>query len=356
VNNLSNRSSGYLPTLDGWRAIAIVSVMLTHDRTLRLGPLNTSWFQPRGAMGVDVFFAISGILICSRLLEEERLCGTISIKNFYLRRVFRILPAAGVYLITIVVLSRCGFFEVPIRECVASFLFLRNYPHIWTSSGQASWFTGHFWSLAVEEHFYLLLPALLVFLPKKMRLWVLLGFSALIIVARFVICIHRPTNTPFFHTEVRLDELFMPAALALFLREYTSRWRVFSLLRFWPLIGVGAVIAETFILRFDVRQSALALLLPLLVAGSILHADNPFGRLLELPAIRFVGKISYGVYIWQQLFLTIEGYGQTPLGFLQRFPYDFVASFACALVSFYCVEKPMIRLAHRLAPAATPGR
>src|SRR5450432_708876 len=84
----------YLPTLDGWRALAILGVMLCHDSIHTLGPFNTGFLYMHGDLGVDLFFAISGILICSRLLTEEESQGFISRKDFYIRRAFRILSPA----------------------------------------------------------------------------------------------------------------------------------------------------------------------------------------------------------------------------------------------------------------------
>src|SRR5215469_16278217 len=95
---------GYLPTLDGWRAIAVVFVILYHDSVYTLGPVSTAWFQSHGLYGVDIFFGISGLLICSRLLEEEELPGAISLQDFYIRRAFRILPPAYIYLFSIALL------------------------------------------------------------------------------------------------------------------------------------------------------------------------------------------------------------------------------------------------------------
>lgn len=86
----ARRSKDYMPTLDGWRAISVLAVMLYHDSLHSLGSLSTRWFHNFGYVGVDVFFAISGLLICSRLLAEERKYGQISLKHFYIRRAFRI--------------------------------------------------------------------------------------------------------------------------------------------------------------------------------------------------------------------------------------------------------------------------
>src|ERR1700737_1886195 len=150
---------GYLPTLDGWRAIAIFSVMLSHDRLHHFGPLSTQGFQDPGALGVDIFFAISGILICSRLLTEEHSQGFISRRNFYVRRAFRILPPAAVFLAMLLLLKVTVHFPVALPEVLASLFFVRNYASTFLHFQTIyPFYTSHFWSLAIEENFYLLLP------------------------------------------------------------------------------------------------------------------------------------------------------------------------------------------------------
>src|SRR5207253_2643990 len=120
-----------------------------------------------GWAGVDLFFAISGLLICSRLLEEEQMHGRISLRDFYVRRVFRILPAAWAFL---AVCAALGFMhQIPssVPATLASLLMTRNYWGVYSGVPPNELYTDHFWSLSVEEHFYLLLPAILVFVRKR---------------------------------------------------------------------------------------------------------------------------------------------------------------------------------------------
>ena len=171
--------TGYLPTLDGWRAIAIVAVLLDH--TVEYSGLG---HYPKllslthtGPNGVSLFFAISGFLICSRLLEEKRAFGQISLRGFYIRRACRILPPAMFYLLVIGALSLCGLIIVSPGEWWSSALFFRNYlPGDWINRGWGG-YTIHYWSLAVEEHFYFLWPAALVFLGKKRARWFALSLA-----------------------------------------------------------------------------------------------------------------------------------------------------------------------------------
>jgi peptidoglycan/LPS O-acetylase OafA/YrhL len=149
------------------RALAILSVILYHDRLYRFGPVSTGWFQAYGSKGVDLFFAISGLLICWRLMEEEQRSGSISIKKFYIRRTFRILPPALACLGVIGMLGLTGVLDIGLKEWLGGVFFLRNYTSLLGPFHPGWHFTEHYWSLSVEEHFYLLMPALLVFTKPR---------------------------------------------------------------------------------------------------------------------------------------------------------------------------------------------
>ncbi len=307
---------------------------------------------------MDLFFAISGCLICSRLLEEEHLKGSISLRNFYVRRCFRILPPALTYLVVISALAAVHLIVVYPKEVLSSLIFLRNYPRPFgiDNRSPAAWFTSHFWSLSIEEHFYLLLPGFLVFLRGRARFLSLSLLALLVMGFRAFELMHRPYNHVMFHTEIRLDALLIPALLTIALRTWPSRYRIAAALRFWPLAFLAAIALLT------VRQPSfwgltlVVFLMPCVVMGSVLHADNPFGRLLESAPLRFVGRISYSLYLWQMLFFVGHQYRHTPLGLLERWPGNWIATIAFALASYKLVELPMIQLGHRVAPSTTPGR
>src|ERR1700728_4808234 len=193
MSNPAFNQSTYIPTLDGWRALSIVLVILHHSQ-LRctvpiLGPLLQA-LANLGEVGVELFFAISGLLICSRLLDEESRSGRISVKGFYTRRFFRILPAAIFYLLVVATLAM--FHVIPLfpLDWFGALLFFRNYAMLFEylrhSPLALHWYTGHFWSLSMEEHFYLVLPGVLVFF-KKTRRWILLGFVIAVALRRFVV-------------------------------------------------------------------------------------------------------------------------------------------------------------------------
>ncbi len=169
------RKGEYMPSLDGWRAIAILLVIIGHsmdDIALLLRAMGAAvdlgGLKFIGMHGVQVFFGLSGFLITSRLVADEQKHGRISLWAFYMRRSFRILPATLFFLIAVGLLSLAGFLDVSLGRWLSSLLFSANY-----STAEYSWYLGHFWSLAVEEHFYLVWPALFLLLGavRKRLVW-----------------------------------------------------------------------------------------------------------------------------------------------------------------------------------------
>jgi peptidoglycan/LPS O-acetylase OafA/YrhL len=343
-----SRSAGYLPTLDGWRTISIISVMLCHGSIYQAGLLDTKWFYLHGYLGVDVFFAISGLLICSRLLNEEQAKGTINMRNFYVRRMFRIIPPAIFFLLTLLVLKWTVHLRVGVPEVLASILFVRNYSSFYSHFQTTIYpfYTSHFWSLAIEEHFYLILPALLVFINKKWRVPALFTLAVLVGLNRM-----SPGSWHSMHTSMRIDALIVPAMIAVLIRRAAVRDWLTRWLRWWPLLAAIFLVPVTFDLIPRTTGLLVAWLMPFLILGTMLRPQSWFSRFLELPGMRYVGRLSYSLYLWQQLFFIAHfGSGASRLGALQSWPLCIVMTFICALFSFYFIEQPFIRMGHRLAP------
>ncbi len=351
----------YIPTLDGWRAIAVLLVLFSHAGHAYARQLpNESWLDHigTGTQGVNIFFGLSGLLITSRLLEEWAQHGSISLRRFYIRRAFRILPPALLVLAVIALLGAIGRLPVVPRELVAAALFFRNYLPALLTPDFAGFFTAHYWSLAVEEHFYLVWPALLLVCGSRRGLWAAIAIAIGIAAWRRVELLHmiatRHTVDPlyFVRTDLRIDSIMWGAALALLLaRPGARRWIEANLT---PLVCLAVTALYLLVVRgFDGRPTIWeALLVPLLIATTMLRPGSVVGRLLETSPMRWLGRLSYSLYLWE-LFFVFRGVPQT-LGVLQTFPLNLVLTFACAIASYYFVERPLIRVGHRLTPRAGP--
>jgi len=363
---------GYIPTLDGWRALAVFSVIFYHDKLWRIGPVSDSFIHNYGSMGVDLFFAISGILICSRLLDEEYTNHQISIRDFYVRRFCRILPPAWLYLGVLAVLGIAHVVHVGLAAWLCSLVFLGNYYNVWVRSVEVSLYTNHFWSLAIEEHFYLILPGILV-LFRKHRIAVLVTLIAAFFVYGTLIHANRGWldfmggNESVMRTELRINALIFPALLAILLRKptfnrFSERWLKPHFVIPALIVVFGALFALAVKLHLSnsgLIQTAANFGFPFLIVSTMMHPRTWLSRLLEIAPLRHLGKISYSIYLWHQLFFIGKhtSFGAAwPFNLLQSWPWSMCAVLLIANASFYLVERPFIRLGHRLAPPATPGR
>lgn len=358
--------SGYLPTLDGWRAIAILAVLIDHAAEYSTLPVpkRVLALTHIGPNGVSLFFAISGFLICSRLLEEYRAFGHISLRGFYVRRGCRILPPAMFYLGSIAVLSLLGLIVVTQREWWSSVFFFRNYlPPSWIGRGWGG-YTIHYWSLAVEEHFYLLWPAALVLLGKGRARWFALGLAIAVASWRWWDFHHQwfdrliPGLLFGTRTDVRLDALLFGCLAALILDDDTVRSafsRGFKPWMWWACVAGYCAIQVVYLLQ-RVRSYSIveAVLLPVLVVGTVYRPQGWVSWLLETRPLKWIGRLSYSLYLWQQLF-TVPA-ERAGVAMLQRLPFNIAFIFLCAWISYRFVERPFIRWGHRLAPPPTEGR
>jgi peptidoglycan/LPS O-acetylase OafA/YrhL len=350
---------GYIPTLDGWRAIAILGVMASHaghSYSAALGRESVFDRFALGTHGVNLFFAISGLLITSRLLEEWDSSGSISLKRFYVRRAFRILPPALLYLSCVALLGALGFLPVVREELAAATLFFRNYlPPILGAHG-AGFFTSHYWSLGVEEHFYLFWPALLLFAGRKRALPVAISIAVLIAVWRHVeawreIMLYNAIQPTYFaRSDTRIDSIMWGVVAALALARPGVRAvieRHLGTMMYLAFVALYGMITY----RYGTRPTFWeASIVPVLIVGTVLRPGSALGRVLEHPAMRWIGRLSYSLYLWEFFFVYYPGV-PTTLGVWQTFPLNLIAAVACATASYYFVERPLIRVGHRLAPA-----
>ncbi|ADG06725.1 acyltransferase family protein [Kyrpidia tusciae] len=352
------RSGGrYMPGLDGLRALAVLAVLAYH--------LNPGW-APGGMLGVGVFFVLSGYLITDLLAEEWRKTGRIDLRDFWMRRCRRLIPALWLLLITVILVL---LFSDPGRlgslwgDLVAAFLYVSNWWYIFhhvsyfQQFGPPSPF-GHLWSLAVEEQFYFLWPLLLASgLRHLSRRRLLVGISTgAMLSAGAMAWMYQPGVDPsrvYYGTDTRAFALLFGAALAL---VWPSRHLTPALSRGhrWLLsaAGVGGLLV-ILILVFTSDEYGpflypggmiLLSLSTLAVVAAAAHPGVTFGRILGWGPLRWIGVRSYGIYLWHYSIIALT----TPLNTASQWDgiragLQVAASIGLAALSWRFIEQPILR-------------
>ncbi len=355
--------------LDGLRAVSILFVIVQHGfGTIPLpdGHVRNLIRQlfGNGNLGVMTFFVISGYLITYLIRKEWEQTGTICLKSFYARRTLRIFPALYVYLLVIVVLRTVEWIGTNWGDLILAGTFLTNYRHAFlppVTNWDGFWFVGHFWTLSLEEQFYLFWPAtiLVVGLPlaPRVALFLVLASPAIRVLTYFawpasrgqlggmVHCASDPImlgclaalweGRPFFEKILLKGSSWIwPTAAALFLLV-GSPW-LSTLFRGSYTMAVGwslNAISITFVVLWILR-----------------HPTCVVGRLLDSRVLRHVGILSYSLYLWQQLVLSPTNRTWTGV-----FPMNFIACFVFAQISYWVIEQPFLRLRARLRQQALPA-
>jgi peptidoglycan/LPS O-acetylase OafA/YrhL len=352
------------PSVDGWRALSILLVLGEHslytfDFPRKAGSFVETIFD--GNLGVRFFFVISGFLITYLLLKEHAQTGAINIRKFYARRALRILPVYFTFLAVVLALQIFTPLRQPKITWIGNLTFTTNFlPMTWT--------TGHLWSLAVEEQFYLLWPIVLCLAgPQKLRrIFCLLGIT--IIVAPFCRMLSHTGVSwawakPFFQTYSSLnhfDSLAVGCGRALLLIQYPEK--IIALLtrfsRAMIVMGIVLIIAPQMLIKSFVAESLTVPLantsqafgFALLLLQSIFFPQ--FFKPLNWSLVRQLGVLSYSIYIWQMLFCAEpSSYGLRQPWFLSFYGWVAVALLV-AMCSYYCLEKPVMSLRARFRPGS----
>jgi peptidoglycan/LPS O-acetylase OafA/YrhL len=338
-----------IPTLDGWRGVAILLVLVGH--AAQYGRFKDQVWVSLGTFGVYIFFVVSGYIITSRLVQERAECSTIRLGRFYANRVFRILPVVVVYLVTLCLLSR--FFrpgDFHFSEVMGSLFFFRNYQYAAHPQGV---YTAHFWSLSIEEHFYLLWPALLFWAGNRRALWLALLASFGCGVWRIYDHIHPVSFLPGSTTALRsirtdnmIDGLLLGSALGIIFAIPAARLFVHrNFTRGTPLI-LGVLLLFNLTRTHSLPDFSTFFLITLLLAATLAGEEGLTHRFLNSKPLLWVGTLSYSIYVWQQLFL-FHPSNVFPLGRFNVFPLDLICVFVAASCCFYFIERPAIALGRK---------
>ena len=360
LNNSAERDGSYLPTLDGWRAIAITLVLFEHgsdsiNNVLNAVGINIS-IDSVGLLGVQIFFGLSGFLITSRLIASENKYSRISLRSFYIRRAFRILPPALVFLATIGILALLGIIPITFGRWISSLFFFSNY-----STATGTWYLGHFWSLAVEEHFYMIWPALFLILGINSRRVNVAIAMALLLACWRALDIHfnitGATPAMFWgRSDIQGDNILWGAVIALLYADPAWKDRLNKFLKLPAILPSFIIfIIVLAILPSPIRKLSFILLtikpiiIPLIILGTIINSSRILSYILETPILKLIGRLSYSLYLWQQLFMVLNKASVPSFGILQSLPFNIIAALTCATLSYLFIEKPLIAVGHRIA-------
>jgi peptidoglycan/LPS O-acetylase OafA/YrhL len=351
-----------IPSLDGLRALSIFLVVALHTlqrlEVTRHVPL--IWFGIfDGATGVFIFFVISGYLITSLLLHEHDKRGSISLRSFYFRRAMRILPPLYVYVGVLLLLGLAGRLVIVKLDIISALFFFHDY------APSFMWSLEHFWSLSIEEQFYLLWPFLLLYCLRrpgpegrgkaaKIAIAIILA-SPIIRVVSFTLARHTFLFNGYgFHA--RADSLMFGCLIALlqgqplFERFYKAATKI------WWIPPAAILLSNCLEARFQnywnlpFGYTVCGLAISLFLLWCVRNPTSAVGRVLNSRPVVHIGVLSYSIYIWQTLFLHFNNksvFGPS-LKILYTFPFSWLAIFVVAELSYNVVEKPSLRLRNHL--------
>jgi peptidoglycan/LPS O-acetylase OafA/YrhL len=356
----------FRPEVQALRALAVLLVLVYHIDPALL---------PGGYIGVDVFFVISGFLITGHLWREASSTGRVSLKKFWAARARRILPASLVATVGTIalalVLLPLDLLQLWWRHALASVIYVENWALAadavdYQAAGNEPTAFQHFWSLGVEEQFYLFWPLLVVL---AIRLWslrarrpageardaaglrgLLLVIFALVVVASLVwsvVEVRAGNPVAYYSTLTRVWELGAGGVLALLMRD-TDRFR--SVRNTMAVGGVALIVAAACLFSDATPFPGIAALVPVLGTSAVIAAGRTSGpgslrRIAESWVVQRIGDVSYSLYLWHfpvVVFFAVRA-NRTPE------PPDVLAllvvSFALAIASYVLVERPVRTLA-----------
>jgi peptidoglycan/LPS O-acetylase OafA/YrhL len=343
------RKLGRRPVLDGIRGIAILLVMLMHTQVLA-----------NGYVGVDVFFALSGFLITTLLLEEWEGHAALSLRAFYERRARRLLPALGIILLACVIVNATLYplYGWPLGDkLLTTALFVNNWMIVVEHAKLGS--LAPTWSLAQEEQFYLLWPLLLLALLRLRVGPHAIAATLVLLLAVLLLC--QPlllpgltSHTEYFAPLDRASELLFGALGAVLWHwrlltrpgrrcrpdRRDGRWRTPVCLAL--MLALGGLIFDSALPERAVYLGAALLTVPLII-NLLGIPDSPLARVIGCPPLRWMGRISYGLYLYHLLVRNVLYHYDPGLPVYQSASITFAVSIVLAALSWHLLESRVLR-------------
>jgi peptidoglycan/LPS O-acetylase OafA/YrhL len=345
---MADKGGARIACLDGLRAVSISLVVLGHLAGTAGFPIGTpKVFLPfLASLGGRGFFVISGFLITRLLLQEQAARGSIFLGVFYFRRIFRILVPYYAFLAGMALASHLGWIQLGPGDMGYALTYTSNY-HF-----HGEWPLAHTWSLAVEEQFYLIWPALLVLLGVRRALWLAGAYLALAPFGRFVGWSFPALQEGMGHTFFTVADTIAAGCVLAGVTDKlwkSPRYRALLSSRWFVLLPAAMIASGVFDNRPRIAFSIGAILVSvgaaLCVDRCLRLPDALATRILAWTPIVAIGRASYSIYLWQQPFLN-----RTSAGAATHFPVNLLAVAAVATLSFFLIEQPAMSARAALEP------
>jgi len=350
----------YVSYIDGFRGYAILLVLLSH---FELAQMDVAF------MGVTLFFFVSGFLITKLLIFEYNKHGEIKLKEFYLRRIFRLYPALMFMLVVSIITLLLHNYKIIWADILAGLFYFTNYYLVYFHPALPD--TNYLlvskilWSLSVEEHFYLIFPVLFIsfYSDNNRRLSYLLGgLLILFLFIRFGAFYRAPDSTTAFQityytTHCRADSILFGCFSALLIYKYQAKWylkMLHSHILFWTALAIlaftliyNAAVFQTTI-KYNLQGIAFGMLVP---SFSLLFTRGFIYSLVDNKVMVFIGKLSYSLYLFHWVALKVGNLyfdHKGPGWYLLVVPLTAVLS----LISYFFVERPFVALRRKFGSNA----
>ena len=348
----------FIPSLDGIRAVAVLIVFLSH--------IGVNYVP--GGFGVTVFFFLSGYLITTLLRREHDRRNRIDLKKFYMRRVLRILPPFYLVLFLAVTASwllgvYADFSALQLEALISQFFHFSNYHNVEHGNQYMALGTEVYWSLAVEEHFYLLFPLFYILLrrckveaSRQAFIFLVLCLFVLLWRCLLVLGMGAVYERIFFATDTRIDSILFGCAMAVAGNPAMEQDHQISERHLkWFLLPLGlGLLLVTLIVRADqfrdtLRYSVQGIALYPIFMAAIRFPDWGLFKILNWNWVRFVGVLSYSLYLVHFVVIKVFNHAMPELGFYLTAILSLVISVAISYAIYRFAEVPAARLKQRFA-------
>jgi peptidoglycan/LPS O-acetylase OafA/YrhL len=342
------QTNKYIKGLNALRAMSIGFVLLNHLGVDVLIPDNyyfriNFWSLISGETGVHIFFVLSGFLITKILWNHFEETGHINLKRFFIRRFLRLMPPLIIFYTLVFVLLMLDFIEYDLQALLFSFFYIYNYVPLLHYRSEFA----HLWSLSVEEQFYLIWPLSILLFRKRERIvsliliFIFLSIFCMALFPEFV-----------FQSEFRPKRWFLPAAGFIAIGAWLSLYQIknhlkliqfFAKERFVFWVSILLYLTPLFVptIFVEIMAFAQACGVALFILWIYYNQESLFVGFLEWKPIVYIGRISYGIYVFQGLFL-LTGPG-SEIGY-QKFPTNIILTFGLAIASYHLIEMPIMKM------------